>query len=434
MVLFISASDVLTPSPVAPPQFPGVWAVLVGVDNYADPEIPDLMYAGRDARAMLGALMNSYANNSQGGAHFERENVLLLCDGGDLSPTAVNLRYALSTWIPERAGRNDLVIIFLSGHGFPDADPASPDGVSRYFVTMDADLDELSATAVSFSEIANSIAYIPSEHVLTIVDACFTVVPGAKALPGSAAGGDEFWGELSSATGKIALTSSAFDQPSLELAEFESGLFTYYLIEGLSGFADANRDGILSVGELFVYTRARVKVSAARYGLIQIPQAAAVTMLISDYALLTTREYKEPVALLDRMEVGGAVLTPGVSEELPELEDALGRGRLVIGAPARLSFARIVTDDGRDLGSNPLPLILELPPGKYRITIGARSLLPLETSIELHPGRVSVLPPVHLLSDPEFEEPLPDEDFPGEPEVVRRFLEGEGDRGKNGDE
>jgi hypothetical protein len=417
---------------VPPPSHRNVWAVLIGADEYADPALPDLSFSGRDARAMLGALTRSFGaggNGGGGGAAFRRENALLLAAHGDLRPTAANIRFALGTWLPEQAGRGDLAIVFFSGHGWPVKDDSEKDGVKRFLVPSDAKRDLLADTAVSMNEVAEMIAYLPCEHVVTILDACFSGTPGGRSLGASAAAarGDSFWGELASVTGKVVLTASAHDQPSLEVADLESGLFTYYVVEGLSSFGDANSDGILSVGELFVYARDRVRVFAARLGARQEPQAAAVTLSVKDYALCTSARFgaeardeaaAPPVA-------GGAVLTPTERESLPELSSALGGGRLVIDNLAPLSYARIIAPDGTDLGSNPVPLSLELPPGEYRVTVGARGRLPVETRVTIKAGEVSALGKIAQRADPAYFVQMPDTEFEELPLVVQQFVERE---------
>ena len=58
---------------------------------------------------------------------------------------------------------------------------------------------------------------------------------------------------------------------SLELAEFGHGLFTYYLLRGLQGEADLNRDGIVSLQELYEYVEQQVSQKARSVGGNQHP-------------------------------------------------------------------------------------------------------------------------------------------------------------------
>src|SRR4051794_3122509 len=87
----------------APGRRPQLWAVVVGVENYDDPAIPDARSAARDAGTVLGWLLED------GG--WERNHVLYLADRGsrnpgradaprpNILPTRANLEWAFGTWL-----------------------------------------------------------------------------------------------------------------------------------------------------------------------------------------------------------------------------------------------------------------------------------------------------------------------------------------------
>jgi uncharacterized caspase-like protein len=469
--LAISASsDTLTPFVVPPPDFPNVWAVLVGVDDYKDAALPDLRFAGRDARAMLGALDNAYSawgeardsrddrggrdgRDDRGAARFTRAHALLLARGGDGAPTAANVRYALETWLPSQTGRGDLVIVFLSGHGIALKDDSVPDGVKRYFVTSDADHNRIPQSTIGFDEIAYDIACLNCEHVLTLVDSCFSGSPSGKGLRGASARGDSFWRDLTGATGKIVLTASAHDEMSVEVGELESGLFTYYLTEGMSGFADASRDGVMSVAEIYQYARMHVSTHAARLGVKQTPQAVAVASAIADYALLLTREYDKERAARDEEGLGFA---GGVATETPSPTVDDGKpappitGTLDIATYYDLSFARIIalpqapsdspssdvelntgSDDflmafsSTDYGTVPLPISITLPAGDYSVTLGAQGRMTATVAVRVDMGGTTALPAIELAPDDGFKQTAPDTDLQNQLDIAELFVERE---------
>jgi uncharacterized caspase-like protein len=45
----------------------------------------------------------------------------------------------------------------------------------------------------------------------------------------------------------------------MEMGQLGQGLFSYWLMNGLRGAADLNRDKYITAGELFVYTRRAVE-------------------------------------------------------------------------------------------------------------------------------------------------------------------------------
>jgi uncharacterized caspase-like protein len=64
---------------------------------------------------------------------------------------------------------------------------------------------------------------------------------------------------LSSGAGTAFLLSSKSEEFSLESQGLRQGIFSHYLIEGLKGQADTNRDNLVSLEELysFVYRHVR---------------------------------------------------------------------------------------------------------------------------------------------------------------------------------
>ncbi len=480
----------LVPTVVPPPTFANVWAVLIGVDDYNDPGIPDLEFAGRDARAMLGALENAYIGATTRSAalspiedsagiaptetrapgsttavisdsndilKYDRTHALVLARGGDGAPTAANVRYALQTWLPARAKRGDLALVFLSGHGIPLKDDSSPDGVKRYFITSDVNANKIASTALGMDEIAKYVACLPSEHVVTFIDSCFSGSPDGKGLAGSVARGDRFWRSLSSATGKMVITACAFNEQSVEVSSLESGLFTYYVAEGLTGFADDNRDGILSIAELYQYIRIHVRAHASRLGVRQSPQAAAVSQSIYDYALLTTREYDDKKSARDEAEAkpfddltginghASSGARPGTSAipPPPPLPSPFAAntvyGTLNIALDYDLSYARIESltssfvsnltgeeeteteSTSLDYGANPLPLTMPLPAGDYRITIGALGRLEKLLAITIRSNETVTIENTTLEIDSDYAPSAPDNDLADKLDITDLF-------------
>src|SRR3972149_518300 len=58
---------------------------------------------------------------------------------------------------------------------------------------------------------------------------------------------------------------------SLELDELGHGIFSYYLVRGLQGAADLNRDGIVTLQELYEYVEQQVSRKARAAGGKQNP-------------------------------------------------------------------------------------------------------------------------------------------------------------------
>jgi len=98
---------------------PKVWAVVVGIDKYEDILIPRCSGSTRDARAVADWLA--------GTAGWGESAVLRLNDFGardhgpakdkspELFPSLANLNWAVTDWLAERVGPDDVVVIYFAG-------------------------------------------------------------------------------------------------------------------------------------------------------------------------------------------------------------------------------------------------------------------------------------------------------------------------------
>ena len=82
------------------------------------------------------------------------------------------------------------------------------------------------------------------------------MVPIEKAIPGNV----------------TVLSAATSGQVSGPIKDKEHGLFTYYVLKGLGGAADRNKDKKLTMAELGSYVSAKVKEDAAIKGREQTPQ------------------------------------------------------------------------------------------------------------------------------------------------------------------
>jgi Caspase domain len=260
------AAPVEPPPPVPPPVEPGRWAVVIGVGNYENPEIPRLRYAVPDAEAMYQILI--------GPAGFKKEHVLLLTDKTEKRPTLQNIKKALGTFLARSARKGDTVFIFFAGHGAPEVDPRGieSDGLAKYLIPMDADPDDLFSTALAMDDIHTIFARIESERVVVFLDTCYSGAAGGRTFASKktrAGDVDELFLErLTRARGRAIITASRPTEVSIELAELGHGLFTYYLVQGFKGSADLNRDGIVSLQELYEYVEQQVTQKSRAVGAI----------------------------------------------------------------------------------------------------------------------------------------------------------------------
>jgi hypothetical protein len=255
--------------PAPPPPPPSTqWAVIIGVGGYESSAVPRLRYSVADADAIYQTLI---------GAGFKKENILLMTDKTERKPTLRNIKWALGTFLARSAHKDDLVMIYFAGHGASEVDQRGieRDGLSKYLVPVDADPDDLYSTALPMDEMQNVLARIEAERVTVFLDACYSGAAGGRTFASTKTRtvnvDDIFLDRLTRSKGRAIVTASRPSELSIELAELGHGIFTYYLVRGLQGYADNNRDGIVSLQELYEYLAQEVSRKSRQVGGNQHP-------------------------------------------------------------------------------------------------------------------------------------------------------------------
>ena len=244
------------PAPPAAKITRDAFAVIIGVGRYENVTIPTLKYAVADAEAMYNVLTAT--------AGFKKDNVLLLTDRTERKPTLRNIKYALGTFLARAAQKDDTVIVYFAGHGAPEIDQRGleRDGLAKYLIPADADPDDLFSTALPMDDLQAIFGRIEAERVVMFLDACYSGAAGGRTFTAkrtrAGAVDDLFLERLTRSKGRAIITASRPNEVSVELPELGHGIFTYYLTEGLRGAGDLNRDGIVSLQELYEYVEQQV--------------------------------------------------------------------------------------------------------------------------------------------------------------------------------
>ena len=240
------------------------WAVVIGINRYRDRRIPALATAEADAEKMAATI--------SGRIGLTRDHIKVL-KGTDA--TQQSIRSALGTWLARKATKDDLVLIFYAGHGAPETDYSkkSPDGYAKYLVPYDAKADDLFATAIPMTEIATIFDRIEAQRIIFFSDACYSGAAGGRSFSiGKFRGvriGDPT-AALASGKGRVIITAGDANEPAVEDKKLGHGVFTYYLLEGLSGRA-ADTNGKVTLQGLYKYVSDRVTRKSKELGGNQHP-------------------------------------------------------------------------------------------------------------------------------------------------------------------
>ena len=236
------------------------YAIIFGISNY--PGLPPLKYADKDAELFRDFL------ETPGGGSTKPENIFFRINeqakAGDFN------NYALLWLNSKNLKEGDRLYIYFSGHG--DAMNEFAYFLLPYDCMPGKESNNYLATGNIFMSAVKALFIAPLAQkkvdVVLIVDACRT-----NDLPGGQQGRDSFVGGMRSITeqgaGEITMLSTGAGQVSVESQKVGNGhgLFTWYLVAGLSGEADkegdaADNDGKVSLAEIAGFVKSRVRKDA----------------------------------------------------------------------------------------------------------------------------------------------------------------------------
>jgi hypothetical protein len=235
---------------------PTAVALIIGIENYEN--LPKAQFANRDAQVFY-----DYANRALG---VPKERIRLLVNE---AASETRIKKALKHWLPSVVKPNESeVYVFFAGHGL-----ASPDNNGVYLLPADGDPDLLSDSAVSKDEMLSLISRSLAKQATIFLDTCYSGMSRkSEALIASARGMSVVHKVIdTSMTNITVLSASSGSEISHSLKEAKHGLFSYFLMKGLEGKADANSDNRITTSELLGYVKYHVTVQAAATGKTQTP-------------------------------------------------------------------------------------------------------------------------------------------------------------------
>tara|TARA_B110000483_G_scaffold239570_1_gene318317 strand:+ start:53 stop:2176 length:2124 start_codon:yes stop_codon:yes gene_type:complete len=245
----------LNPSKIVSDQSDNKVALIIGIENYVDS--PDATFANLDAKYFFDYARKGFGVN--------KNNINLLVDE---QATFVKTNKALTKWLRSKvkSGQTEL-IIFFAGHGL-----ASNDGKELYLLPQDSDPDLLSRTALSRTELFQEIISLNPKNVTIFLDTCYSGVSrDEKTLLASARPVRIVADKQSTPNNFTIFSASQLDQISSGLEEAKHGIFSYYLMKGLEGQADTNKDNNITNGELLAYMDTNISQKASELGRSQNP-------------------------------------------------------------------------------------------------------------------------------------------------------------------
>ncbi len=219
-------------------QRPGDYLLAIGLSSYREQEIAARKYAALDAETVAAYFQ------ILGG--LPQNNVRLLRDWSALRP---DIEEALLDWLPAKTTKDSLVVVYFAGQAL-----VSPAG-ETFLIPYDGSLGSPSRL-YPLKELQSALGRLKAKQVVFVFDG--TVLKnGAEGRTKVAP--PKWTGASGSVLQMIATTGFG---KSLESDTLHHSLFTYYLLRGLRGEADVNRNGEVTIGEVTTYITRKVPAAA----------------------------------------------------------------------------------------------------------------------------------------------------------------------------
>ena len=233
------------------PAQPNFYAVVIGVSEFENlPKEEWLEYADRDAQTFYEFI------TSPRGRAFPPENVFLLTDKEALSQA---MRTKLGSTLAKKIKPDDTVYIFIATHGTVEKEAAK----EGYLMAYDSDREDLYTSAMPMRELGNIMQnrLKNAKRIFLFADVCRAGKLGQ--VQGAV---NRYIEDASSKTETMGLLASRPNEFSRESDQWGGGhgVFTYYLLKGLMGEADIDKDNTVTAAELVSYLQGTVEDATER--------------------------------------------------------------------------------------------------------------------------------------------------------------------------
>lgn len=214
---------------------PALHVFAVGVSDYDQADLK-LQHAAKDAADFMNTVKTCNLSQYQS---LKTENLVQ-----DKAATDKNIKKGLSSLV-NSANQGDVILLFFSGHG-------AKEGAETYFLSCNAESNDLFASAVDFDIIRSALKRLKDKkcRIIIFMDACHS--GSMYGVKGSAETFSMAEPDI------IGFYSSTEAQKSNESEQWENGIFTKALLDGIKGKA-VDEEGNITLDALELYIRNQVR-------------------------------------------------------------------------------------------------------------------------------------------------------------------------------
>lgn len=260
-------------------EFRRNFAVIIGIDEYQDSDIAKLETAVSDAEKLAEILETRHEKLKEKYQEQNKYEVRLLKNVTKHELDELLKDFKAGKIFPdqiEKINKNDRVLFYFAGHGIALDALENQEGPVGYFFPKDAENGKVE-TYLPMQELHDALKELECRHMLAILDCCFAgafqwvrrdVKSPVKVYK------ERYDCFIQDAAWQV-ITSAAYDQEALDSpgirgkvqyekkvhSPFAKALFDALLGESNQQNAYANKNGIITANELYLYLREEVEIS-----------------------------------------------------------------------------------------------------------------------------------------------------------------------------
>jgi len=243
----------IAPSAADAAGLPTLHILTVGINKYKDARL-NLDYGVSDATAILQSLQ---ATKGVFGKVVSKRLI-------DQGATHAAIIRALDDY--EKAPANDVLVIYLAGHGEIVGD-------DWYFLPHDFvfSVEGIKTTGISAATWRDLLSRVGPQRVMVLIDSCKS---GGSIDTLATAIDRRLLRSLGRDAGVAILAGARHDQSAKEFPQLHHGAFTYVLLQGIDGKADVQHTGQVKTNELLTYSTSELPLLTQKLiNQMQVPVA-----------------------------------------------------------------------------------------------------------------------------------------------------------------
>ena len=236
-------------------------AVIFGIENYRN--ISNVNFAYRDA-----SFIKEYFSKTIG---IPEEQIYFRAND-EVTLGEFNKIFSKNGWLDKRVIEEETdIFVYYAGHGAPAIKEEK-----AFLIPFDGDPNYPVQTGYSLETMFENLSKLNANSVIVFLDACFTGANRenemllANARPISIQVKNKYINNVT------VFSATSSNEISSSYPINKHGLFSYFLMKGMQGKADKNKDKKLTINELFEYTKENVSKTAGTLDREQTPQLQSI--------------------------------------------------------------------------------------------------------------------------------------------------------------